>query len=316
MTLEAQIHDSVDYLASADAVRSLAADVYWPKWHSPWWHMLLLHEMGETRRIPDTAIENTIEVLVRFPLKIFPIRPDEMPPAMDPHRHVACHCQLGSIYQVLGERGIDVDARLPWIRPWFHRYQMADGGLNCDAGAYLVTDECPSSMVGTIAAFEAVLRYSPRGWTPQDRRFLDGAAHFLIERKLMLGSATRHNAEERESALSWTKLCFPRFYFYDVLRGLTALLTWSQMTGAEVPLAALQGAARHLQEEFGAGDVRIGRTCYDGTRTRLQQPDGTWVRADATFFPLLQAVSRVGDVSPFLTREWGRARAMVGRALG
>jgi hypothetical protein len=37
-------------------------------------------------------------------------------------------------------------------------------------------------------------------------------------------------------------------------------------------------------------------------------PDGPWVRRDANLRPLLEAVSQVGAASPYLTREWTRAR--------
>ncbi|THD40858.1 MAG: hypothetical protein DI608_02830 [Rothia mucilaginosa] len=65
-----------------------------------------------------------------------------------------------------------VDQELPWLRNWFPRYQMKDGGLTCDYEAYPVEDECPSSMVGTIAAFEAVLHHVEDP-TPQEIAFLD-----------------------------------------------------------------------------------------------------------------------------------------------
>jgi hypothetical protein len=40
------VQQSVDYLASCKALESIEADPYWPKWDSPWWQMLLLHEMA------------------------------------------------------------------------------------------------------------------------------------------------------------------------------------------------------------------------------------------------------------------------------
>src|SRR4051794_21783764 len=71
--VEPAIADSVRYLASDDAMRSLDADVYWPKWTSPWWHMVLLFEMGEARRIPERASAKMAAALAAFKLKIFPI---------------------------------------------------------------------------------------------------------------------------------------------------------------------------------------------------------------------------------------------------
>lgn len=305
MAFESEIDQSVRYLASDEADRALAADAYWPKWHSPWWHMLLLHEIGHTMQIPEAAVERYIAALNRIPVKIFPIHPEDLPPGTDPFRGTPCHCQLGNVYQVLAARGVEVDAELPWIRPWFLRYQMADGGLNCDNDAYLVKDECPSSMVGTIAAFEAVLLHTPRPWTDAERLFLDRAAKFLIERQLRLGSATKHNADERTSAESWVKLCFPRFYLYDVLRGLNALLLWAEKTQSRLPPHAVELVVGHLAREFGDGPVRIGRRSYEGVKTIEQSATGEWIRRqDATTFPLLDAVSVVGDASPYLSRQW------------
>ncbi len=162
LTYEAEIKQSIDYLSSEFALQTVDADAYWPKWNSPWWHMLLLHEMGETKQIPERMIARYVASLNRIPLKIFPIHPEDMPEGLDPYRGSPCHCQVGNAYQVLAAWGLDVDKELPWMRPWFLRYQMPDGGLNCDNEAYLVKDECPSSMVGTIAAFEAVLLYTKK----------------------------------------------------------------------------------------------------------------------------------------------------------
>src|SRR5205085_7692325 len=103
---------------------SLEADIYWPKWDSPWWHMLLLWELGEARRIPERSVRAMVAGLDRFPLKIFPIRPGEMPAGLEFGRHEQCHCALGSMYQVLTACGVDVDRELAWIGiEWFARYQ-------------------------------------------------------------------------------------------------------------------------------------------------------------------------------------------------
>jgi hypothetical protein len=244
-----------------------------------------------------------------MPLKIFPIQPGELPPGLDPYRGTPCHCQLGNVYQVLAEWGVDVDKELPWIRPWFLRYQMADGGLNCDNEAYLVKDEVPSSMVGTIAAFEAVLNYTKRPWTPAEKTFLDKGADFLLKRKLKLGSSTVHNASEQKSAEDWTKLCFPRFYFYDVLRGLSAILAWAEKAGGTLPEEGIREVVTFLEERFPKGGVQIERHSYAGSGTILLSPSGEWIsRQPAMFFPLLTKVSAIDQISPFLSEEWAEAK--------
>ena len=304
--VERGIAASVAYLGSAVARRSLAVDLYWPKWDSPWWHMLLLHELGEARRIPASAVTAMVDGLDRFPLHHFPIHPGDAPPGTDPHRDVLCHCALGSVLQVLAACEVDVAQAVPWAAPWFARYQMADGGFNCDEQAYLEaerTGACPSSMVGTVALFEA-MRVIGR-----PRAELDRGAQFLIGRALTEGSATVHNAEERAAAPAWRALCFPRFYFYDVLRGLAALVAWAEATGQAVPRAAVEGVVDDLVARFPDGVVRIGRRAYDGRTTLLPTADrAPSERRPAATFALLDAASAIGEPSEPLTRQWAAAR--------
>lgn len=306
---EAELAVSLNFLNSEAALNSLAADAYWPKWNSTWWHMLLLHEMGETNKIPKVVIEKYAEKLNQMPLKIFPILPEEMPEGIDPYRGSPCHCQLGNAYQVLAKWGMDVDKTIPWLRPWFLKYQMDDGGMNCDNEAYLVKNETPSSMVGFIAAFEAVLLYTPREWTKEEKNFLRKGADFLIKRKLLQGSDTVHNASERVSAEKWTQLCFPRYYFYDVLRGLNALSLWAEKTGEAIPQDAIKEAVAILKQKSAAGDLKVERHAYEGAGTIYQDEKGEWVRRKpAFFFPLLEKVSEIGSVSPFLTEQWEKTQ--------
>ena len=308
MNQENEINRTVEFLESDRTIRALAADAYWPKWDGPWWQMLLLHEMGETQRIPERAIDAMVEKVSQYPVKFFPFRESELPPGVDARRDTPCHCQLGNLYQVLAARGVDVDRELPWIRPWFMKYQMADGGLTCDNEAYLVEDEVPSSMVGTIAVFEAVLLYTPREWTIEEKAFLESGAKFLLGRRLVDGSPTRHNSSERESASKWKDLCFPRFYFYDVLRGLSALAIWAEKTGSRIPREAVTDAMAAIESKFPDGEVRIGRRAFEGTRTIAPDASGEWQRADAVTPPLLESVSQVGALSPFLSRQWRETR--------
>lgn len=121
----------------------------------------------------------------------------------------------------------------------------------------------------------------------------------------MLGSPTKHNASERKSAEQWTKLCFPRFYLYDVLRGLNALSLWAEKTNQFLPKESIGDAVTFIQQQFSDNQVKIGRQSYEGVGTILQSPSGEWIRKQpATFFPLLEGVSEVGTVSPFLSKQW------------
>lgn len=305
-----EIKMSLEYLNSKAAQEALLADPYWPKWNSPWWHMLLLHEMGKTSLIPESTIRDFVSSLDRIPLKIFPIFEGELPLDIDPFRGTPCHCQLGNVYQVLSEWGVNVDHTLPWIRPWFLKYQMPDGGMNCDNSAYLVKGECPSSMVGTIAAFEAVLYYTPRPWTKEEKDFLEKGAHFLMSRRLTEGSKTHHNTEEQVEALEWEKMCFPRFYFYDTLRGLSALMSWAEKTSADAPIPVIKDIYKKINAKFGEGPVRVERKITGGIGTLQRDEDGNWFRAKETnSFALLDKVSVLGRESEFLSEKWKVVRS-------
>jgi hypothetical protein len=299
------IASCVEYLGSDAAMRSIDSDAYWPKWDSPWWHMMLLWELGEERRIPERAVAKLVSALQGLRVKIFPIHPHEVPDGADPYRDIQCHCAIGNVHQLLTACGVDVDRELPWIAAWLVSYQMADGGLSCDSDAYLITDECPSSMVGTVPVLEALLQRG--GKTQAERDAADRAAGFLIDRRLVEGSRSKHNAAERESAAAWPNLCFPRFYLYDVLRGLTALVRWTELGAKTLPLAAVEPAIEHLVTSYPDGVVSPRRHSWAGART-LALLDGAWGREPASTFPLLEVAGPLGEPNEPLTRRWTAVR--------
>ena len=241
-------------------------------------------------------------------MKIFPTAPGELPEGLNPHRDALCHCALASIYQVLAAGGLEVERELPWAKPWFLRYQMADGGLTCDNDAYRVTGECPSSMVGTVSPLEAMLLGDPAAWSAEQVSFVDRAAGFLVGRELRRGSSSVHNAEERAMEPAWLQPCFPRFYFYDVLRGARALVRWAELREATLPLASVEAVATHLCEAFPDGIVRTQRQAHAGRQTWAQDAAGAWARQPASRFALLDVTSVPGEPSPWLTREWTETR--------
>ncbi|MBI4575895.1 MAG: hypothetical protein HY722_06495 [Planctomycetes bacterium] len=270
--------------------------------------MLLLHEMGLGRATPPVVIEAFVRAFSTHYLPTFPFRAEEVPPGIDPIRQVPCHCQLGCVYQVLAGYGLDVDARLPWIRPWFLRYQLPDGGLNCDEAAY--TRPVPrSSMVSTLPALEAVLHCTDRPFTQEEEAFLDRGARYLIERRLWR-SLSRGGAVMDGS---WALPCFPRLYHYDLLRGLAFLARWAAVRGAGLPRAAVSEALEVIARQAGGhGDLAPGRRATDGVKTLRRGPDGAWRRGEpASTFPLLDLVSRVGVASPYLGRPWAEVRASI-----
>jgi hypothetical protein len=292
------IQTSVDYLNSPGAIQSIEANPYWPKWNSPWWHMSVLFEMGLADRIPKASAQKMLEVLRDTPLDYF--FESEAPASRTEKHEAPCPCMLGNMYQILAATGLEVDIAFPWMRAWFLRYQMKDGGLSCDEHAYRA-DANASSMVGTIACLEAIL--SAKNLTPEEEQFLDRGAKCLLDRELRFGSSSEHNADERNDEADWLRPCFPRFYFYDVLRGLSFVLKWAELRNQPLSFSLVKSVVDHLESRFPDGQIRIERQSYDGVTSRSAQG-----RIPASHFPLMDEVSRIGEVSPFLTQAWTEAR--------
>lgn len=78
-TLHTAIDDSVARLASPWVEESLTRDPYWPKWDSPWWHIVLLWELGAAARIPSRAVELLAKRVDAYCLHTFPLEPQEVP---------------------------------------------------------------------------------------------------------------------------------------------------------------------------------------------------------------------------------------------
>jgi len=118
-----------------------------------------------------------------------------------------------------------------------------------------------------------------------------------------------HNAEERANEPAWRQIAFPRFYYYDVLRGASALVRWASLAHRTLPLAAIAGVIEHLASAFPDGIVRVQRRAYAGIGLWQQAATGTWQRvAQPATFPLLDLTSMLGQPSPAATRQWTATR--------
>jgi hypothetical protein len=135
--------------------------------------------------------------------------------------------------------------------------------------------------------------------------FIDRGAENLLNRELRLGSTSRHNADEREDEEDWLKPCFPRFYFYDVLRGLSFILKWVDRRNKPIPYEKIKYVVEYLETSFPEGEVCIGRQGFAGHDTWIMgETEDKDYRAPASRFPLLEEVSQVGVVSPYLSARW------------
>ncbi|MFI5360415.1 MAG: hypothetical protein ACHQ49_00475 [Elusimicrobiota bacterium] len=294
---------STAYLASEKARESLAQDPYFPKWDSPWWHMTLLHELGRAEAIPTSAAEAMLSAIEAKYVRFFPNAREPLPAGLDDRRDALCHCGLGNIYRTLRACGLDLDARAPWMRAWFLYYQLPDGGLNCREEAYATGTS--SSIQSTLPALEAVLD-AGRPFTLAEEEFLDRGAEYLISRRL-----ARRLRDGRVMSESFLRIGFPRFYDYDVLRGLSFLAAWSRSRRKTVPREAVADSLSALSARFPDGRVRVEKAGLVAERGLNRSLDGKWSDGEATRFPLLDSARRVGEVSEVLTRRWAEVRSVL-----
>ncbi len=303
---EDAVGETVAYLSSSEAQDSLARDPYWPKWDSPWWRMTLLWELGLERLLPKAAVSAMSQALRGRYLPFFPPADAELPPGADPRRDVTCHCAVGTMHQVLSACGVDVDAELPWMIPWLLRYQLADGGLNCDARAYRGSRK--SSLVSTVPALEAVLGAAlRRGASAAEELFLENGARYLLAHKLF------RSTSGRVIDPAWLSPCFPRFYDYDLLRGLCFLTRWADWSKRRLPREAFTEAAVLLESAFGEGPVSSRAPACLAERSEIPQSQG-WTIGPARGFPLLRECAAPGPKEP-LSSAWAETRRRL-RAIG
>lgn len=259
------------------------------KWDGAWWHMAALYEMGEVRRIPQSSIERAKYLLKTQVWPTFIISEDDGPSSeRDKLKMDCCHCELAVFYMILTAYGCDLDKELPWIREWLLKHQLPDGGLNCDPEAY--THSRKSSIVSTLPPLEAILLHTNREFTVQEAVFLDEGARYLIEHRLVCSKQKGDIID-----VEWLKPCFPRFFEYDILRGMFFLAEWSERRNKPLPLEVLNEGMKRLSTSLTAEGVRIGRQIFD--------PQGPW---GGHTFSLLVETSNIGAVSPYLTRQWNR----------
>jgi hypothetical protein len=99
--------------------------------------------------------------------------------------------------------------------------QLPDGGWNCEAER----GSTRSSFNTTICVLEALLEFEHAAGSREDvtRARLRGQ-EYLLERRLCRRRSTGEVIErDRKGGASWTRLAFPAWWHYDVLRALAYL---------------------------------------------------------------------------------------------
>jgi hypothetical protein len=296
------IKKSQSFLSSIAALQSIERDPYWPKWDSPWWHMSLLNEMDLAKEIPATSISKMVQVLKYHYLPVFPVKEEEVPKSTDPYRKIACLCAVGNMYQVLFNAGVDVDKELPWMREWFLRYQLPDGGLNCDEKVY--TKPTPkSSIVTTLSCLEAVLFCRSRDLTDGEVTFLNRGGSYLLKQRLFRKASTGEVIDK-----DWLEIRFPRFYEYDFLRGFYFLEKWRQQSGFSIPDDLVDEVEELVSRQMTDQGIKLKRYNLFDKRSYNPVADGTWAWGDASEIDLMKTVSFEGSICQALTKKWSEVK--------
>lgn len=267
------------------------ADPYWPKWDTHWWRLALLLELGALDRVPPELAENFAARLDSHYLHHFPLRESELPPDCNPYGQILCHCALGTAAQILLGCGIQVWERLPWLYSWLFRYQLDDGGYNCDEQAY--TGSGKSSLVSTVPVLEALLASRPDGpLDERERTSLQAGLDYLLDHRLF----QRRSGEVINQA--WLRPLFPRFYEYDILRGFRLALNLSERLQVPLPWSALTEAYELLNRN------RQPQAWYLLDEQTLVPAPGDWQREPIRRFDLLELARGPHVSGACITAEW------------
>jgi hypothetical protein len=297
-TIQNAMEESIKFLESYPDLPIDQIGTSRRKWDGLWWHMATLYEMGEVKQIPESAIAKAKYILEAQTWPIFIKSAEDHPTTEFDHMKMdCCHCELAVFYMILMDYGCDLDKELPWIREWFLKHQLSDGGLNCEPDAY--THSKKSSIISTLPPLEAILWYTNREFTQEEAFFLDEGARYLIEHRLVCSKQTGDIIDQE-----WLKPCFPRFFEYDILRGMSFLVEWSRRRNKPLPADLLSEGIQQLDSYVEATGISIGRQVFD--------PKGPW---GGHTFVLLEAVSEVGHVSPFLTKHFNVIKSQLNQAL-
>lgn len=241
------LNEIKEILASEQASMMIERDVYWPKWDSPWWYFQLLEE---TDRLKDVPVDTFKELLVcadRQYLHVFPVRPEDAPEDVNGFTEVLCFCFLGSLMRLSAKVDFDVFAWLPWAKDWLKRYQLPDGGYNCDDAVY--TGSGKSSIASTTVMLEGMLAYVKyTGNYDEFGKNIERAVSYLLKHHLFMSSKG-----EPIPNTNWDKIVFPRFYEYDFSRGLEAVLDFVLQTGKKVRRINMEKAIELLKQKIDSG---------------------------------------------------------------
>lgn len=173
---------------------STALELYRPKYVATNWRLLVLADLGMTKKNARTAKAANL-LLDRF---------SRAGGLGGPHSEV---CIAGNSARMLARFGYLRDRRVWSAIDWLVRHQKKDGGWHCFR-----------SSTGTLDCWEALAAFAalpPERRTAEIRQAIERGAEFYLKRRLF--------REGQPPYRPWFRLHYPVHYYYDLLVGLDVL---------------------------------------------------------------------------------------------
>jgi len=178
-----------------DTPNDTAADLYLPKYIATNWRLIVLSDLGVTRRDPRVA--RAVRLFLRRmggPRGGFGGRGSEV-------------CFTGNSLRFLVRLGYEDLPEISAARDWLLRHQKRDGGWHCFP-----------SRTGTLDGWEALAAFAALPGnlrTTAVEESIRRGAEFYLDRGLL--------REGRGDYAPWSRLHYPVHYYYDLLVGLDTL---------------------------------------------------------------------------------------------
>lgn len=171
-----------------------AIDLYRPKYVATNWRLIVLSDLGLTRKAPRVARAARLFL-------------DRFSRSGDLGGLASEVCVAGNAVRMMARFGYLKDPRVQAAIEWLVRHQKKDGGWHCFR-----------SRTGTLDSWEALAAFAAipsEARTPAILQSIERGAEFYLERRLFREGPTLYRP--------WFRLHYPVHYYYDILVGLDTL---------------------------------------------------------------------------------------------
>jgi hypothetical protein len=239
--------------------------LYRPKYLSTNWMLLILSDLGLTRR------EGRIAEACRLWIKRYAKKDGGFGPDRDSKSHL---CTAGNMARALVKFGYVGHPKVRSAFQWFVKNQAAQGGWSCFGSGRNLDSWEPMS------AFAA---YPRQKWTKSMKLAVEKGAEFYLERE-MDKQGGRYEP--------WYRFHYPIHYYYDLLVGLDFMTTLGYADDRRLSRAI------HILKEKRRAD---GRWNLDAVHPDVEGGMAEWYKKHPKQAPTAFALEKVGEPSKMVT---------------